>query len=80
MFFSKFVCEDDGKPGIGLKREDIISIISVLRSVKRSKDALDTNMSKVQYPFPLLSLCSDDVQLLLKLMEGHILPNIFTSG
>ncbi|XP_071707442.1 sister chromatid cohesion protein PDS5 homolog A-like [Rutidosis leptorrhynchoides] len=49
MFLSKFVHGDDGKPGICLKREDITSITSVLRSIKKSVDVVDTNVSKNSY-------------------------------
>ncbi|KAK9051851.1 hypothetical protein SSX86_028479 [Deinandra increscens subsp. villosa] len=50
VFFSKLACGDeDGKPGDSLRREDIIWINSVVRSIKRFKDAVDTNMTKNLY-------------------------------
>lgn len=50
MFFSKLARGDeDGKSEVGLKREEIISIISVLRNIKSSKDAVDKNVSKNSY-------------------------------
>lgn len=39
--------DEDGKPGVGLKREEIITINSYLRNIKRSNDAVDTTMSMV---------------------------------
>ncbi|KAI3698227.1 hypothetical protein L6452_31340 [Arctium lappa] len=38
--------EEDGKPGNSLKKEEVISIVSILQSIRRSEDAVDTNMSK----------------------------------
>nr|GEV61445.1 sister chromatid cohesion protein PDS5 homolog B-like isoform X1 [Tanacetum cinerariifolium] len=47
---------EDGKPGNGLQREQIIPLVSVLRNIKRSKDAMDSNMSKNTYAICDLSL------------------------
>ncbi|CAI9270247.1 unnamed protein product [Lactuca saligna] len=41
-------CED-GKPDNSLKKEEVISVLSVLRSIRSSQDAVDTNMSKNSY-------------------------------
>ncbi|KAI7731479.1 hypothetical protein M8C21_026903, partial [Ambrosia artemisiifolia] len=50
VFFSKLARGDeDGKAGVALKKEDVISIISVVRSIKRFEDAVDTNMTKNSY-------------------------------
>ncbi|KAI3718580.1 hypothetical protein L6452_19457 [Arctium lappa] len=49
-YFSVFALGDeDGKPGVGLKKEEIISISSVLQNIKSSKDAVDATMSKNSY-------------------------------
>lgn len=54
MFFSKLARGDeDGNSGVSLKREDVILISSVVRSIKRFKDAVDTNITKVHYPIVL---------------------------
>lgn len=39
---------EDGKPGNSLKKEVVISVLSILGIIRGSKDAVDTNMSKVQ--------------------------------
>ncbi|KAJ9563026.1 hypothetical protein OSB04_008186 [Centaurea solstitialis] len=41
--------DEDGKPGVGLKEEEITLIFSVLRNIKSSKDAVDATMSKNSY-------------------------------
>ncbi|KAJ9566892.1 hypothetical protein OSB04_002858 [Centaurea solstitialis] len=41
--------EEDGKPGNSLKKEEVISVISILQSIRSSEDAVDTNMSKNSY-------------------------------
>ncbi|XP_024988327.1 sister chromatid cohesion protein PDS5 homolog B-like isoform X2 [Cynara cardunculus var. scolymus] len=49
-YFSMFALGDeDGKPGVGLKKEEIILIVSVLQNIKNSKDAVDATMSKNSY-------------------------------
>ncbi|KAD4982238.1 hypothetical protein E3N88_18909 [Mikania micrantha] len=50
MFFSKLARGgEDGKPGVALGREDIIWIKSVIRNIKRFKDAVDSSMTKNSY-------------------------------
>ncbi|KAL4585339.1 hypothetical protein LXL04_009957 [Taraxacum kok-saghyz] len=50
IYFCKLAQGDEErKAGVGLKREDTISIISVIRTIKFSKDAVDINMSKKSY-------------------------------
>ncbi|XP_076937264.1 sister chromatid cohesion protein PDS5 homolog A-like, partial [Bidens hawaiensis] len=50
MFFSKLARGDeDGNSGVSLKQEDVILISSVVRSIKRFKDAVDTNITKNSY-------------------------------
>lgn len=39
--------DEDGKPSNSLKKEEVISVVSVLRSIRRSEDAVDAHMSKV---------------------------------
>ncbi|KAI3682841.1 hypothetical protein L1987_83148 [Smallanthus sonchifolius] len=40
---------EDGKPGNSLKKEEVISVLSILGSIRRSEDAIDANMSKSLY-------------------------------
>ncbi|KAK1427905.1 hypothetical protein QVD17_16630 [Tagetes erecta] len=40
---------EDGKPGNSLKKEVVVSVLSILGSIRGSKDAVDTNMSKNSY-------------------------------
>lgn len=39
--------DENGKPGSTLKKEEVISVLSILGSIRKSEDAIDTNMSKV---------------------------------
>ncbi|KAK9057901.1 hypothetical protein SSX86_022740 [Deinandra increscens subsp. villosa] len=41
--------DENGKPGNNLKKEGVISVLSILGSIRRSEDAIDTNMSKNSY-------------------------------
>ncbi|KAI3765368.1 hypothetical protein L2E82_15400 [Cichorium intybus] len=67
MYISKLSPRDEnGKPGVGLKREDIILINSVLRNIKYSKDAVDTNMSKNSY-----AVCDLCLSLIKRLAQTH---------
>ncbi|KAI3499028.1 hypothetical protein L1887_34820 [Cichorium endivia] len=67
MYISKLAPRDEnGKPGVGLKREDIILINSVLRNIKYSKDAMDTNMSKNSY-----AVCDLCLSLMKRLAQTH---------
>ncbi|KAL8214756.1 hypothetical protein R6Q57_004205 [Mikania cordata] len=40
---------DDGKPGGSLKKEEVISVLSILESIRSSEDATDSNTSKNSY-------------------------------
>ncbi|KAJ0808766.1 putative sister chromatid cohesion protein Pds5 [Helianthus annuus] len=40
---------EDGKPSNSLKKEEVISVLSILQSIRSSEDAIDTNMSKNSY-------------------------------
>ncbi|KAI7749675.1 hypothetical protein M8C21_033736, partial [Ambrosia artemisiifolia] len=40
---------EDGKPGNSLKKEEVISVLSILGSIRSSEDAIDANMSKNSY-------------------------------
>ncbi|KAJ0791645.1 putative sister chromatid cohesion protein Pds5 [Helianthus annuus] len=40
---------EDGKPNNSLKKEEVISVLSILQSIRSSEDAIDTNMSKNSY-------------------------------
>ncbi|XP_023738214.1 sister chromatid cohesion protein PDS5 homolog A isoform X1 [Lactuca sativa] len=67
IYFSKLAAgNEDGKPGVGLKQEDVISIISVLRTIKFSKDAVDTNMSKNSY-----AICDLCLIIIKRLAQKH---------
>nr|XP_043623301.1 sister chromatid cohesion protein PDS5 homolog B-like isoform X2 [Erigeron canadensis] len=64
IFFSKLAHGDeDGKSGV-LRREEYISIISILRNIKRSKDAVDTNKSKNLYA--ICDLCLSIIKRLAR--------------
>lgn len=40
---------EEGKPGNNsLKKEEVISVLSILGRIRSSEDAVDANMSKVQ--------------------------------
>ncbi|XP_076925965.1 sister chromatid cohesion protein PDS5 homolog A-like isoform X2 [Bidens hawaiensis] len=41
--------DENGKPGSTLKKEEVISVLSILGSIRKSEDAIDTNMSKNLY-------------------------------
>ncbi|KAI3745336.1 hypothetical protein L1987_58447 [Smallanthus sonchifolius] len=68
IFFSKLARGDeDGKPGLSLRREEVILINSVVRSIKRFKDAVDTNMTKNLYA--ICDLCLSITKLLARNKE-----------
>ncbi|CAI9279977.1 unnamed protein product [Lactuca saligna] len=67
IYFSKLAAGNEGgKPGVGLKQEDVISIISVLRTIKFSKDAVDANMSKNSY-----AICDLCLIIIKRLAQKH---------
>lgn len=40
--------DEEGKSGNSLKKDEVISILSILQSIRSSEDAVDKNVSKVQ--------------------------------
>ncbi|XP_071689759.1 sister chromatid cohesion protein PDS5 homolog A isoform X3 [Rutidosis leptorrhynchoides] len=50
LFFSTLALGDEeGKPGKGLKKEEVVSVLSILQSIRSSEDAVDSNVSKKLY-------------------------------
>ncbi|KAL7585629.1 hypothetical protein Lser_V15G42923 [Lactuca serriola] len=47
--------KEDGKPHNSLKKEEVISVLSILRSIKSYQNVVDTNMSK--NPYAVCDLC-----------------------
>ncbi|KVI01136.1 Armadillo-like helical, partial [Cynara cardunculus var. scolymus] len=59
--------EEDGKPGNSLKKEEVISVVSIIQSIRSSEDAVDTNMSKNSYA--ICDLCFSITKRLLQKQE-----------
>ncbi|KAI3829442.1 hypothetical protein L1987_03566 [Smallanthus sonchifolius] len=76
---------EDGKPDNSLKKEEVISVLSILGSIRRSEDAIDTNMSKNLYA--ICDLCflitkrlaqkQEDLQE--PLVHVHVPPGLYVS-
>nr|GEU32782.1 sister chromatid cohesion protein PDS5 homolog B-like isoform X1 [Tanacetum cinerariifolium] len=68
IYLSMLAHEDEaGNPGKNLKKEGVISVLSVLQSIRSSEDAVDTIMSKKSYA--ICDLCFSSTKRLAQKQE-----------